>query len=1145
MTNKVSPSLFWNIIGDAFGKAFDLKNRRQVEGFWKTAIDTAAQNVEYVDHIGKLTSPFTADYLAPWGTIKVDLEDISEISQARAILAGESYMWSLVPITSNGFVRKGSLSSAYVKSGQIQLASGGYLSKVDYSLLDPSPSTSMEDWEDKYVLSGSVTPTLGANGLQASLPWVQWMVLSDTSENNPSEAWEQVFVLEVDRWDNGANSERGMSLNSYANFGADWEIRLYEDGSSAYVGYGARALTRDVPLTFSGNIITRTLGSFRDDGFRMGMSITISGLSFGNGTYDIVAATSTSLTLSSGSFFGFTTTNARLSSSLTVVPTPPDWRAQLRGASSESPVLVEIVMSYNPVTAKLSGGVGMGGVFVPVGDMPISISGNRRQVFDIYNQRNSIEVRLLSSFYKSGLFASGERVSEVLVGNEYSYVYAMQEPILDAKKLQICPWDIRPTGTVNSWDGQTLVVELDDEFYGWAPSIAIIGDHQFSLEGLSGDIATFSIDELGTTRLSGNITIRPWYTEDFEFSEAGIIRSREQLPSTSLFVLGSRAVEVELYETFGKLLELGSMPDSQEYLDIIRGVQFGLLSHPTEQNISNAVSAICGAPYSVRSGIIESISVIEGELGQDVEVHINVSGNIVKCDPYWKEFISPVGTAVEFMGSLVDGVRVIDWVNGGDVLDARLADRWRKWSTFIVEISDSLGVTGPGAVAIFNMLNRSKSRHTTFLFSSISDRDEIVEDLPDLHGKYSTFDLPGTLIQPHTIEDLIFDDEGEVVNNGLEYQIVSGKSYGEEFQTGMPQYLDEYGQLDQGQYLDVLRISDPMVEPDGELYYRSRSKKNESSDARKFLGLYQNFGPRPYSLLRVFDGLTDTVSTYSSGQWYERSISSVTDIWSESAELSYACVTTNVIESYDRGYTWASSAVSGATGNATKIRSGYAVGIGATKYWKRVGVGSWQEFTSANIAGNPSAVDSVGNNVWVFWQGTNQILMSKSTNAGTSWSVGSVIASGASINVFDARFVDNLHGIVATTSGAWITNDGGSTWTQYASGVSLNCITYLADVDTAVCSVASSGNIRKISGILEENVLVGSPISTGAATLLKVSGGNNYVFAVESGTVYRSVDYGVNWVTAMDGISGTPYAIATSENGLVRLAGGTSIWSWF
>jgi hypothetical protein len=1145
MTSKISPSLFWNIIGDAFAKAFDLKNKREIEGFWKTMLDVSSQNVAYADHIGRLTSPFTADYLAPWGTIKVDLEDISDISQAKAILAGERYVWSAQPITSSGFVRKGASSSQYVKVNQRALASGGYLTEVDYSGIDPSPATSMDDWEDRFLLSGSVTPTLSANGLSASLPWVQWMVLSDTLENSPSTPWEQVFVLEVDRWDNGANTERGLSLNSYANFGADWEIRLYEDGSSAYVGYGARALTRDVPLTFNGQTVTRTLGSFRDDGFRVGMSIVVTGLSFGNGTYNITAATATSLTLDGASFAPITTPSAKLSAALTVVPTPPSWRTTLRGATAADPVLVEVVMSYNPVTAKITGGVGLNGTFVSVGNMPVAVIGNRRQIFDIYNQRNTINVRLLSTFYKSGSFADGTTVEEALIGNEFSYVYAMPEPILEAKKLQICPWDIRPTGTVISWNGETIVIEIDEDFYGWAPDVCIIGDHTFLLTSVDGDIATLKIQELGTTRLSGMVTIRPWYTEDFSFSEPGVLRTRNELPATTLFILGSRALEVELYETFGKVLALGSMPDSLEYLNMIRGVQYGLFSHPTERNIQNAVSAICGAPYTTRSGIIESVSIIEGELGQELELQINVSGNLVKCDPYWKEFIAPVGTAVEFMGSLVDGVRIMDWVTSGDVLDERLQDRWRKWSTFIVEVSDSLGVTGPGAAAIFGMLNRSKSRHTTFLFSSASNRDEVVDDAIDRHGKFSTIETNTTIVQPHTIEDLVFDDEGEVVNNGLEYQTVDGNEYGEEYQFGFNQALDEQEELDMGQYLDLLRISDPMVNPDGSMYYRSRPMKNESADGRNFLGLYQNFGPRPYSLLRIYDGLTSGLVTYNGGRWYERSVSSVTDMWSESADLSYACVTTNVLESYDRGYTWASAAVTGATGNATKIRSGYAVGIGATKYWKRVGVGSWQEFTAANIVGSPSAIDSVGTNVWTFWQGTNEILMSKSTNSGTSWSVGAVVASGASINVFDARFVDANHGAIATTLGLWVTDDGGSTWTQYGSSHSINNLTYLEDVDTLVASIASTGNIIKFSGIAEESVVAGSPIATGGSSLLKVSGGNNYVFAVQSGTVYRSKDYGVSWSTAMTGIAGTPYALATSENGLMRLAGGTSIWAWF
>jgi hypothetical protein len=804
-----------------------------------------------------------------------------------------------------------------------------------------------------------------------------------------------------------------------------------------------------------------------------------------------------------------------------------------------------MVMSYNPTTAKLTGGVAMAGVFIPVGDMPVAVVGNRRQVFDIYNQRNTIAARLISSFYKKGLFSNGSSVEEGLIGRQYSYVYGMEEPIMDARKLQICPWDIRPTATVVSWNGRRLVLDIDEDYYGWAPDVCFVGDHIFRLVSLNQDIAEFDIDTAGTTLISGIVTIRPWFTEEFVFSDPGVVRSRIKLPSTSLFVLGSKAVEVELYETFGRLLDVGNQPDSQEYLNIIRGVQFGLFSHPTANNIANAVSAICGAPYTIKSGIIESISTIEGDLGQDIEIQINVSGNIVKCAPYWREFISPVGTSVAFMGSLVNGVDVVDWVTRGDVLDERLVDRWRKWSTFIVEVSDSLGVTGPGAVAIFNMLNRSRSRHTTFMFSSKSSRSEIVDDNSDLYGKWSTMDASPIVVQPHSIEDLTFDDYGEVINNAFDYQTLGSTRYSEEYQFGEESQLDEHEGLNMGQYLDSLRISDPMINPDGSIYYRSRSRKNTSSEGRDFLGLYQNFGPKPYSLLSVFNGSGSILSAMNSGRWYQRSASSVVDIWSESDSLSYACVTTNVLESYNRGYTWASNPVTSATGSATKIKNGYAVGIGATKYWKRSVIGVWQEFVRANIAGNPGAVDAIGSKAWVFWQGTDEVLMSKSLDDGVTWSVGVVVASAVGINIFDAHFIDDMLGLIATNNGLWSTADGGSSWTQRFVGLPFNSVTYSGALDIAYASVALTGNIRRLFGVAEGSIAEGGAIATGGSSLLKVCSGNNHVFAVESGNVYRSKDHGNNWSTAMTGIIGSPYTIAVSENGLMRLAAGGAIWSWF
>lgn len=1142
-SNKISPSLFWNIIGDSFSRVFDISPKREIEGLWKSMLDQASEGVDYANHVGSLVTPFTADFLAPWGTVKVDLQDVSEISQQQAVLAGEKYVWSKDEIPSRGYISSGSSSGQFSKLSQIALGSGGFLSLADLpSSIDPGIGSSMEDWLTRFSLSGSVTPTLTDNGLELDLPWVQWSILSDNIKNSPVSAWEYVAVMKITDWDSGGGTERGISINSLGTFGSDWEIKVVDDGYSAHIQYGTFAVTRDVPLTLSGNTITRAVGSFRDDGFRSGMSLTLYNTPY-DGTYAIANATATLLTLTTSPFLSpGTYVSAQLRTALATAHSPVGLRDVLRSASADSPVIVELVMQYKPMTATISGGIAVNGAYYTVPDMPVAV-GYRQQVLDIYNQKNNISATLLSVFYKEGSMIDGSSPTVVNIGENFSYIYTFEQPILEARRFQICPWDIRPTANVQSWNGETLVVEIDEEFYGFAPEAAIINDQTFLLQSLSESIASYIPQDSVDIDISGDITIRPWFCDEIDFISPGKVSLGKKSPSNSLFVLGSRAVEVDLYETFGKLLQVAKQPDSLEYLNIIRGVHFGLVSRPTPNNVANAVAAIAGAPYSIYPGVIESITVIEGELGEEKLIEVDVSGNIVRCDPYWGDYILPVGTTLGAMDSLVDAVQVYDWISNSELVDTRLDDRWRKWSTFFVDVSDSLGVTPPGAAAIFSMLDRSRGRHTTFEFGITSNRTENPTEEFSRSNAFSQIETPLSVVQPHSIEDMTFDDYGEVVNNGVNFQTINSVEYSEEYQSGSDSYLDEYENLDMGQFIDVLRISDPMVISGTEMKWRSRPRKNESSYGVDFLGLYENFGPKPYSNLWCYDGATANLATYSIGRWYEVNTTNVGSVYTEGSDLSYAASGTNVLTSINKGYTWVSAAVTGATASPTFLKKGFGIGVGAQKLWVKGPSNTWSEQTFVNLVGDIMAIDVMGDTVWAFWSDINDIYLSKSTDGGATFPAGSAVISSFLTQPKDALFVSQDIGYLSTDSGLWRTVDGGTSWSSYDPGP-FSSIVYLEDLDRLVVSKFLDTDVIVINSASDTPSTLGS-FDTGATSLLQISGGKNYVFAVDSSGAFKSDDYGVTWAPSNTGISGTLSSISVDSTGLFRIAGGDSIWAWF
>lgn len=355
----------------------------------------------------------------------------------------------------------------------------------------------------------------------------------------------------------------------------------------------------------------------------------------------------------------------------------------------------------------------------------------------------------------------------------YGARYLVNPPIHDASRIFAAPMRVGLVGYVEvSGNGQARI--LVDEETTWAPPVAVLaqGDDVFEARLISNQGGVVIYEALRDFNQSmpqlGDVVIEPWYLQEDEwwFTDPGVLRSERELPDVKLWARDSRATGVDLYGRWGRVLSAPALPDSPEYLNLLRGLYLGLHAPPTPSNLASAIAWTRGVPATREAARIESTDVVRDALGRPLSININFEGEVTINVPYsLRHLVLPPGTELEAWQQPIRGVTVVDALTSPDRIAAVQPNVWARPHTFLVTIPGDIGASIDSMAVIKDLVSRSKPTHTLGLFEVSATGG--VEDLLGLdgEGQHGLSDQADHTQIAHTDEDMIFPDYMEVIND--------------------------------------------------------------------------------------------------------------------------------------------------------------------------------------------------------------------------------------------------------------------------------------------------------------------------------------------------------------------------------------------
>lgn len=495
---KTPVSIVWNLISDVMSAVFSDNERRPIEASWHAMNMIASDLSEYMRDYQRTNNILSMKPYAAWGTYQFQPQKIESFDVVEGlILGGRSYVdnWRNViftydeseVISGNGFLNFLNSSQDYdfvsvynlMSGGRVLIVGGLGFTKQTY--WQPQDNASYVFTEDdtfdgtqRWISRGSEMPQAQNSGVLLRPRDVNWAILSDRFYIDGISKWRQVWRGKVNRWDQ-TKIHRSISVVSNGDYGSNFEVRLFDDGTEVRVASGVSAFTKYESVVMSGNTITRTNGNFKFDGFTVGMDIEVSGTLY-DGTYTIQDVTQKVITLESATFAPSLEVNATLKSVLTPHAGDTDlWRSKLINGARD----IEFVVTYDTLTSTIYSEVWLDGE-VARQTKPFKVSpGRRKNIFDVFNQRGTVEVVISEVITDGKLW---DRTSEVdlsaEIGGTRLFVYEVEEPVVGGNDLRIEPWNISPEADVINWDSANQTIELGiiEDYNEYLPEFVRITD---------------------------------------------------------------------------------------------------------------------------------------------------------------------------------------------------------------------------------------------------------------------------------------------------------------------------------------------------------------------------------------------------------------------------------------------------------------------------------------------------------------------------------------------------------------------------------------------------------------------------------------------------------------------------------------------
>jgi len=434
-------------------------------------------------------------------------------------------------------------------------------------------------------------------------------------------------------------------------------------------------------------------------------------------------------------------------------------------------------------------------------------------------------------------------------------------------------------------------VRVDEGWADYAPEYArcVSENHDIELERVSKNKrnATYSIlsrNEGGFSE-GQKINLTPWYLKasEHDWYAPGSLETDRPIPKNGrVWSIQSKGQEVGMSDRWADLLGAPHREDSVDYLSVLRGFQYSRLTESTPKHTERACELILDLPYAREGGSLIHQERINDDQGNPKYDQVSIGGVTHRIDPYWKnsELLKKDGTDLDPMESMVEGVSVWDWFNAAKKI-ADLVDTWEQWGRFVVSVPGKVGLSIQSYDDINQLLDQSGHRDHPYNIDQISKRD--IE--PDVQGK------SGPEQSSYQICDMISDAGGTVVNNDPpNIEDPSNPS-----DTLSMRRLDEMLSLDGGvlnrprpRVIDVNQctmggidqaVKSPyfdLREPSIDISRPLTSAEQSANLSRASLRMVnqnqyvdgQNQDqppgfPRPYTLLWLYEGSTDTLASYT------------------------------------------------------------------------------------------------------------------------------------------------------------------------------------------------------------------------------------------------------------------------------------------
>jgi photosystem II stability/assembly factor-like uncharacterized protein len=722
---KAPVDLLWLVVGDIFGRILKERGRRTAESFWQALTDLSGDAVAYQDWIANARNIFEVESTAPYGTFRIEPREVSNSSAFPAIMIGgrpESF-WSWFLWTDTDLLTPDSghfsldlTSLPFGSSVDVPLDSGGRIIKLSgqSNVVGQAIEDTWEESQNPSTLFDAQTVIDGSGrwrdksqsdilpdekGLFFNPIGLDWHILKDQFYFDAAATWRQVYKFSVTEWDE-AVTLRSLALQSFSDVsGEGFELRLSENGGV----FSAQA------------------------GFIGGSLVTLEGDTSG-------------------------------------------WRAILQSATVESPVDLEFVLRYDALQSSLWGAVWLRGEQVSMlNTQPVS-PGRRTHIFDFFNEVGNTAGFLEMVVATAGVLWNTETPFDLnsLVSPNFAFTYQVEDPLVGSKLLKYRPWDLAATATLIDDSFPTIVVDIDESFFEYAPEFARIVDGTnfwiATRTDLVGRRATYevAIRNNPLAVFPQRLKIHPWFVDDgeHEWSSPGVVGTQFAIPFEAGWTTETRAIELDMYGRYGRILKAQQKEDSERYLSALRGMQIGRWGDPTVDNMENALNVFLGLPFVVNGGFINSIERIKDSLGRTLRDEVTIGNRIYDVDPFWDNagLLTEEGQFVDSNATLVTGAKIVDWFQNAELVRLRTSN-YKQWRTFIVEIPGDVGLSLSYAADLFTLLDVSKKKTTTYIVDFTVDVDENFSGLDE----HIVCSCPSS--NAHTIEDTMFGDGGEVVTH--------------------------------------------------------------------------------------------------------------------------------------------------------------------------------------------------------------------------------------------------------------------------------------------------------------------------------------------------------------------------------------------